>query len=108
MIPQSMIDTVLMRTDIVDLIGQYVPLKKRGASFIARCPFHQEKTPSFHVHPEKQFYHCFGCGAHGNAIGFLRAYEHLNFPEALAKLAERCGVALPDGSRTRKESPDES
>jgi DNA primase len=108
MIPQPVIDTVLMRTDLVDLIGQYVPLKKRGASFIARCPFHQEKTPSFHVHPEKQFYHCFGCGAHGNAIGFLMAYERLDFLEALAKLAERGGVTLPNVSPNRQEAPDES
>ena len=71
MIPESFINELLNRVDVVDIIDKRVPLKKAGANFVACCPFHQEKTPSFSVSPSKQFYHCFGCGAHGSAIGFL-------------------------------------
>ncbi len=94
-IPQHFIDELLTRVDIVDLIDAYVPLKKRGKEYIACCPFHNEKTPSFTVSPGKQFYHCFGCGAHGTAVGFLMAYEHLEFVEAIDTLAERIGLEVP-------------
>jgi DNA primase len=94
-IPEDFIDAVLARTDIVDVIGGRVPLKRGGRELIGRCPFHEEKTPSFTVSPQKQFYHCFGCGAHGSAIGFLMAIDRLEFPEAVADLAQRLGMALP-------------
>ena len=79
MIPESFINELLNRVDVVDIIDKRVPLKKAGANFVACCPFHQEKTPSFSVSPSKQFYHCFGCGAHGSAISFLIDHDGLNF-----------------------------
>lgn len=94
-IPQSFIDGLLARVDIVDLIDARVPLKKSGANYSARCPFHNEKTPSFTVSRDKQFYHCFGCGAHGSAIGFLMEHDRLGFVEAVEELAARCGMAVP-------------
>ena len=96
MIPDSFIQDLLHRVDLVDLIDAYVPLKKTGANFAACCPFHSEKSPSFTVSPSKQFYHCFGCGAHGTAIGFLMAYSGTGFVEAIKDLAARCGLQLPD------------
>ncbi len=94
-IPQSFIDELIARTDIVELIGSRVPLKKQGREFKACCPFHNEKTPSFWVSPEKQFYHCFGCGAHGTALGFLMQYDRMSFPEAVEELASRLGLDVP-------------
>src|ERR1700691_4687751 len=94
-IPQSFIDELIARADIVEVIGSRVTLKKAGREFKACCPFHNEKTPSFWVSPDKQFYHCFGCGAHGTVVGFLMQYEKLEFPEAIAALAERVGLELP-------------
>jgi DNA primase len=94
-IPQPFIDEIVARSDIVEVIGSRVTLKKAGREFKACCPFHSEKTPSFWVSPEKQFYHCFGCGAHGTVVGFLMQYEKLEFPEAIAALAERVGLELP-------------
>ena len=94
-IPQHFIDELLSRADIVDIIGRRVPLKKAGREFQACCPFHSEKTPSFTVSPTKQFYHCFGCGAHGSAIGFLMEYERLSFPEAIEELATSLGLEVP-------------
>jgi DNA primase len=94
-IPQTFIDDVVARSDIVEIIGARVPLKKSGREFKACCPFHNEKSPSFWVSPDKQFYHCFGCGAHGTAIGFLIAYEKLGFIDAVADLAQRAGLELP-------------
>ncbi len=94
-IPQSFIDDLLARVDIVDLIDARVPLKKSGVNYSARCPFHNEKTPSFTVSREKQFYHCFGCGAHGTAIGFLMEHDRLGFIEAVEELAARCGLQVP-------------
>ena len=79
-IPQPFIDEVVARSDIVEIIGARVPLKKSGREYKACCPFHSEKSPSFWVSPEKQFYHCFGCGAHGTVVGFLMQYEKLGFP----------------------------
>ena len=94
-IPQHFIDDLVARADIVELIGARVPLKKAGREYRACCPFHDEKTPSFWVSPAKQFYHCFGCGAHGTALGFLMNYDRLPFPEAVEELAARLGVQVP-------------
>jgi len=94
-IPRSFIDDLLVRVDIVDLVDSYVPLKKSGSSYVARCPFHTEKTPSFAVTRNKQLYHCFGCGAGGNAISFLMDYSHLDFVEAVEDLADFAGVQVP-------------
>ncbi|GAB4172221.1 MAG: hypothetical protein Fur0039_12920 [Rhodocyclaceae bacterium] len=95
MIPQSFIQDLLARIDIVDVVGRYVPLKRAGANHVACCPFHAEKTPSFTVSPSKQFYHCFGCGAHGSAIGFLMEHAGLSFVDAVHELAGRAGMTVP-------------
>lgn len=95
LIPRPFIDELLSQTDIVALIDAFVPLKKQGHSFVACCPFHQEKTPSFHVNPKKQFYHCFGCGVSGNAISFAMEYLHQSFTEAIETLATRAGLEVP-------------
>ncbi|HXF77298.1 MAG TPA: DNA primase [Usitatibacter sp.] len=100
MIPQEFIQSLLGRVDIVDVVDRYVKLRKAGANYSACCPFHNEKTPSFTVSPSKQFYHCFGCGAHGNAIGFLMEYSGLAYPEAIRSLAETVGMPVPE-TRTR-------
>jgi DNA primase len=94
-IPKAFIDDLLVRVDLVDLIDSRLPLKKSGNNFVARCPFHNEKTPSFSVNRTRQMYHCFGCGASGNAIGFLMNYSHLNFVEAVEDLASFVGVDVP-------------
>jgi len=94
-IPQSFIDDLMARVDIVEVVGTRVPLKKAGREFKACCPFHGEKTPSFTVSPGKQFYHCFGCGAHGTALGFLMEHDHLDFVEAVEELARQVGVEVP-------------
>lgn len=95
LIPQSFIDDLLDRADIVEVIDRRVRLKKSGRNYMACCPFHEEKSPSFSVSQEKQFYHCFGCGASGNAIGFLMAYENLDFPRAVESLAQLQGLEVP-------------
>ncbi len=108
-IPQQFIDDLVSRVDIVELIDSRVPLKKAGREYHACCPFHSEKTPSFTVSPSKQFYHCFGCGAHGTALGFLMEYEHLEFVEAVEELAKTQGLEVPreggrnDAPRQRQE-----
>jgi len=94
-IPPQFIDDLLTRVDIVDIIDARVPLKKAGKNLHACCPFHNEKTPSFTVSAEKQFYHCFGCGAHGTAIGFLMEYEQMSFPESIQELADHVGMTVP-------------
>ncbi len=94
-IPQSFIDDLISRADIVELINARVPLKKKGREYTACCPFHNEKTPSFTVSETKQFYHCFGCGAHGTAIGFLMEYEHLDFVDAIETLAAEYHIEVP-------------
>jgi len=94
-IPREFIDELLVRVDIVDLIDSHVPLKKTGTNYVARCPFHTEKTPSFSVNRNKQFFHCFGCGASGNAISFLMDFSHLDFVEAVEDLATFAGVDVP-------------
>src|SRR5437762_11176249 len=86
---------VLQATDIVELIGQSVALKRRGKDFDGLCPFHQEKTPSFHVSPSKQFFHCYGCKAGGTAIDFVMRYDRVEFLDALRTLASRAGIELP-------------
>ncbi len=98
-IPQSFIDELIARADIVEIIGARVQLKKQGREYKACCPFHTEKTPSFWVSPEKQFYHCFGCGAHGTVLGFLMNYDRLAFPEAIDDLAARLGLDVPRATR---------
>ena len=95
MIPESFIQELLNRLDIVDVVDRFVPLKKAGANYQACCPFHTEKSPSFTVSPTKQFYHCFGCGAHGTAIGFVMEYQGLGFVEAIEELAKNAGVTVP-------------
>lgn len=104
-IPQSFIDQVLDRTDIVELVDARVKLKKSGKNYSACCPFHEEKTPSFTVTQEKQFYYCFGCGASGNAIGFVMEYDRLSFPEAVEQLARAAGLEVPRPDRP--SSPQE-
>lgn len=94
-IPRAFIDDLLVRVDIVDLIDSHVPLKKTGSNYVARCPFHNEKSPSFSVNRAKQLYHCFGCGVGGNAISFIMDYNHLNFIEAVEDLAAFAGVSVP-------------
>ena len=107
MIPNDFIQTLLSRVDIVEVIDPHLPLKKAGANYVACCPFHTEKSPSFTVSPSKQFYHCFGCGAHGTAIGFLIEYSGMSFPEAVADLARGIGLDVPRvataGSEARRE-----
>jgi DNA primase len=98
-IPQSFIQDLLTRVDIVDVVGRYVQLKKGGANYMGLCPFHNEKSPSFTVSPTKQFYHCFGCGAHGTAIGFMIEYSGLGFVEAVKDLAQGVGMTVPDQDR---------
>ncbi|MBI2885287.1 MAG: DNA primase [Candidatus Omnitrophica bacterium] len=97
LIPEQLLDDIQSRADIAELIGQYVPLKRAGRNFKGRCPFHQERTPSFHVNTDKQIYHCFGCGVGGNIFSFLMQQERLTFPEAAQRLAEQVGVTLPSG-----------
>ena len=104
MIPQDFIDDLIARTDIVDLIDQYVPLKKSGANYMACCPFHKEKSPSFSVSPSKQFYHCFSCGEHGSAIGFVMKYQGLGFVEAVQLLADRVGMVVPNVRGNNEDS----
>lgn len=106
MIPQDFIHQLLDRVDIVDVIDHYVPLKKKGANYMACCPFHGEKTPSFTVSPTKQFYHCFGCGAHGTAISFLMEHTGMGFVEAVKDLANRAGMAVPDDGQRSPEEHD--
>ena len=95
LIPQSFIDDLLQRTDIVEVIDKRVPLKKQGNNYTACCPFHQEKTPSFSVNQDRQFYYCFGCGAGGNAIGFVMDFDKSDFPVAVETLAKDAGLEVP-------------
>jgi DNA primase len=99
LIPESFIQELLNRVDIVDVVDKSVPLKKAGANYSACCPFHNEKSPSFTVSPTKQFYHCFGCGAHGTAIGFLMEYQGVSFVEAVQDLAKNVGLVVPQETR---------
>ena len=103
-IPDAFIDDLLARTDIVEVVGSRVPLKRQGREYSARCPFHDERSPSFTVSPTKQFYHCFGCGAHGTAISFLMNYDRLEFLDAVEELAKRCGLEVPRDTQQRNQS----
>jgi DNA primase len=103
-IPEKFIDDLLARIDIVDVIDARVPLKKAGKDYKACCPFHEEKTPSFTVSADKQFYHCFGCGEHGTAIGFLMNYDHMSFPEAVRELAAKAGMEVPEEAHVSAET----
>src|SRR6185312_6921834 len=94
-IPRAFIDELIARTDIVELISARVPLKRAGREYKACCPFHDEKTASFWVSPDKQFYHCFGCGAHGTVLRFLMEHDRMAFPEAVEELAGRLGLEVP-------------
>jgi DNA primase len=105
MIPDSFKQDLLNRVDIVDVVQRYVQLRKAGANYSGLCPFHNEKTPSFSVSPTKQFYHCFGCGAHGNAIGFLMAYASMGYVDAVKDLASQVGMQVPE---SRPRSPEEA
>jgi len=106
-IPREFIDDLLLRVDIVDVINARVPLKKKGREYSACCPFHNEKSPSFTVSPTKQFYHCFGCGAHGTAITFLMDYDHQEFVESIESLAESLGVTVPREGGGKAPSPEQ-
>ena len=106
-IPDSFIDGLVSKTDIVEIIEHYVPLRRAGKEFKACCPFHDEKTPSFTVVPDKQFYHCFGCGAHGTAIGFLMDYANLEFVDAVEELARRVGLEVPRDGAGEHEPRDD-
>lgn len=103
MIPNEFIEELLNKVDIVDIIEDYLPLKKGGANYMACCPFHKEKTPSFTVSPTKQFYHCFGCGAHGSALGFVMEHQGLTFVEAVQYLADRAGMTVPHTHSTQQD-----
>lgn len=107
-IPKDFIDQLLTRVDIIEVIGSRIPLKKAGREYQACCPFHNEKTPSFTVSPTKQFYHCFGCGAHGSAISFIMEYDHMSYPEAIEALARHVGIPVPregaQNTSTRKST----
>src|SRR5690554_1198888 len=103
MIPQAFIQDLLARVDIVDIVGRSVKLKKGGANLLGLCPFHNEKSPSFTVSPTKQFYHCFGCGAHGTAITFLIEHTGASFPEAVRALAGNVGMTVPEAPRTPRQ-----
>jgi len=105
-IPDAFIDDLLARTDIVEVVGTRVPLKRQGKEYAARCPFHDERSASFTVSPTKQFYHCFGCGAHGTAISFLMNYDRLEFLDAVDELAKRVGMEVPRDTRVRNEDSD--
>lgn len=103
---EELVEEIRSRNDIVDVINSYVSLKKKGSTYTACCPFHNEKTPSFHVSREKQLYHCFGCGAAGTVYTFLQQYENYTFPEAIEYLANRAGVALPQREMTLQEKKE--
>jgi len=100
---EQTIDQIQQASDIVDIISSYVPLKRAGRNHKAPCPFHQEKTPSFMVNPQKQIFHCFGCSVGGDVFSFLMKYESMNFPEAVRHLADRANIVLPETTRQNTE-----
>lgn len=106
MIPESFIQDLLARVDVVDVVGRYVQLRKGGANLLGLCPFHNEKSPSFTVSPTKQFYHCFGCGAHGSAITFLMEHTGTSFPEAVRTLAASAGMTVPEENRSPRQQQE--
>src|SRR5258708_26583439 len=109
MIPDSVKQDLLNRVDVVEVVSRYVRLKKGGANYQGLCPFHNEKSPSFTVSPAKQFYHCFGCGAHGNAIGFLMSYGGLGYVDSVKDLASMVGMQVPEAQpRAHEEAQRET
>ena len=96
MIPKETVDQILDTARIEEVIGDFVTLKRRGSSYVACCPFHNEKTPSFHVTPSKGIYKCFGCGKAGSAVGFVMEYEHMTYPEALRYLARKYNIEIQE------------
>lgn len=106
--PDETIEEIRSRTDIVAFISSYIDLKRRGANYVGRCPFHSEKTPSFSVNPSRQMYHCFGCGTGGNVFTFAMEYDNLTFPEAVQMLAKRCGVSLPEAEESEESRKQDS
>ena len=104
MIPESFISEVLSRTDIVEVIGRYVKLQRKGVNYMACCPFHKEKTPSFAVNQSRQFFKCFGCGESGSAIAFLMKYKGLSFPDAIKELADALGMEVPEDKETKRRA----
>ncbi|HEX7747582.1 MAG TPA: DNA primase, partial [Bordetella sp.] len=106
MIPESFIQDLLARVDVVDVVGRYVQLRKGGANLLGLCPFHNEKSPSFTVSPTKQFYHCFGCGAHGTAISFLMEHTGASFPEAVRTLSGQVGMTVPEEPRSPRQQAE--
>jgi len=106
-IPDATIDDIRNATDIVEIIGAFVRLKKRGKNYTGLCPFHQEKTPSFTVSAEKQMFHCFGCGVGGNVFTFLMEHDKISFVEAVRVLAERAGIRLPEEGRDDRDEASE-
>src|SRR5262244_40506 len=100
----SFADRVKQQADIVRVVGEYVRLKKSGQNFVGLCPFHNEKTPSFAVHPVKQIYHCFGCGVGGDVFKFVMEMEKITFPDAVRFVAEKCGISMP---KPRERTPEE-
>ena len=101
--PDEIVEEVRVRNDIIDVIGSYVHLQKRGSNHMGLCPFHNERTPSFSVSSDKQLYHCFGCGVGGNVFTFIMEYENYSFIEALKQLSERVGVNLPEEEQTPEQ-----
>ena len=108
MIPNSFIQDLLNRVEIVDVVEAHVPLKRSGSNYAARCPFHNEKSPSFTVSQTKQFYHCFGCGAHGTAISFLMEHQGMGFVDAVKDLAARVGMVVPEQSPSEPQRKDKA
>ena len=106
-IPDQFIEDVVARTDLVELIGNRIKLKKSGGNHMGLCPFHNEKSPSFTVSQDKQFYHCFGCGAHGNAISFIMEFDRLEFVEAIEELARYHGLEVPREKGSRPAMSEE-
>jgi DNA primase len=105
MIPEDIVEKIKTDTDILDLVSEYITLKKAGKDYVGLCPFHREKTPSFSVIPDKGFFYCFGCGASGNAVNFIMRHENLDYPEALRFLAKRAGITIPEKISSGQESP---
>ena len=108
MIDRQTIDRILDAADIVDVVQEFVPLKKRGVNYLGLCPFHNEKTPSFTVSPSKEIFKCFGCGKVGNAVNFIMEHEHLNYPEALKYLAKKYHIEVVEKERTQEEVEKEN
>ena len=106
--PEELIEEIRLRNDIVDVVGSYVRIQKKGSSYFGLCPFHSEKSPSFSVSPTKQMYYCFGCGAGGNVISFVMNYENYSFKEAVEHLAERAGIKLPEIEYTSEQKEKEN